>query len=393
MSDDKDYYTRATDIVAFMGVMIVIVVAVIYLFPQIYQGPWWLLKRIEVEIVLQLNALFDRDTVKAAYIIKKELAATAIGDYKFSGMNNSDNALKWSIAWIWGALLVGIGVYRVMRHKEPEYKTWHNVDSLIEVMSQQFRFMSWLTEYNPLEMSGRDLTKSEFRMREKLIPYGTQKGFLEIDGHEYKFHPEQVDQELEYQLGPLHTGKDSWTPNEKVLVLAFATVALGKVFKSGVLPTMFQGMFKKYLRKPKMEAIEILGDISDAFAKKRSFADVYENADRLLELVYKEEEFQKICRQHAFKSTLIRRLLKEARGAAGVLPAAYFSWIALEDRRLFVSLFDEGMPEAGVEVYQIKQHLMEELLKGKAVYNIKRERFIKFCEFYLNNKGYKKARS
>ncbi len=393
MSEDREYYTRATEFIAFIAILVTLFVALLYFFPEIYQGPWWLLKRIEVEFVLTFNALFERDTLKAAYLIKKELAAKPIGEYNFAGMQYADNALKWSSSWIWGPILIALGLFRLFRYREPEYKTWHTVDSLIEVMSKQYRFMAWLTEYNPLEMAGRDLTKTDFRIREKLIPYGERKGFLKIDGHQYTFYPDKVDEELEYQLGPLHTGKDSWTPNEKVLVLAFATVALEKVFKSNSAFTWFYGLFGKVLRKPKMEAVEILGDISEAFAKKRSFEDVYANADSLLEQVYQDEKFQELCRQHAFKSTLIRRLLAEARLAAGVLPAAYFSWIALEDRRLYVSLFDEGMPEAGVEVYQIKQHMMEEQLKKKAVYNIKRERFLKFGEFYLQSKGYKKAKS
>lgn len=399
----EDYQKSAKDSLAQFIIFTGIIVGLVWYFPELYQGPWWLLKKIEVEFVLFFSNLFPIEFVKDTYKINVLLSKYPIGEYNFTGMVNTDNYTQYRIGWVFNLILILIGI-KLIRTNAEKFNKRHDIESLLEVTSRYWRFNRYLLAYNPSKLSKLDLgcPTSNFRVRDKPIQYLVSKGALSLLGNKYSIDKQKLYTDSVNVLGEFYTDLDSLNREELVIFAGLAQIIAGKPYIRG-----FKGLFVElfstvsfiksrdfYKRWAKVKVVEIAvslyGDMSECYNKERDFDEVVAYAKAMAQHAISNPQVVALCNQHAFKRTLLRRLLAEARNNAGVLPASYFGWIAITDRVLFVSMSDEGMGESSAETYAIKNHYMFEVLMQKPVFEVDIERHIQYIDTYMRKKDFTK---
>jgi hypothetical protein len=400
----EDFEKGAKDSLALSIIVVAGVSLLLWKFPEIYQGPWWMLKWLEVEFILTLRDLFSPEYVDAAYKIKQLLAKYPVGDYNFTGMVKTDQYTQWMTGWVFNAVLFIIGL-RIVRRNAEKFNKRHDLESLLEVTSRHWRFNRYLLTHNPSKDTKLDLgcKTSNYRVRDKPIEYLTEKGILTLVGKKYKINRLKLIDDSTEVLGEHYTGIDSFNRDELVVFAGLAMIVSGRPYIGGLkeifLDNFGQNRFlkkwditnnyiKNWSKTPVQVAVELFGDMSECYNNERKFADVEDLARIIALQALESTEIQKICSQHCFKSTLIRRMQFEARASSGVLPSSYFGWIAVNHRTFFVSMSDEGMSESSAEAYAIKNHLMLEMLMEKPVYDVNVDRHIKWIDYYLHQKNY-----
>jgi hypothetical protein len=400
----EDYEKNTKDSLALAFLVVACVCLLLWKLPEIYQGPWWALKWLEVEFIIKFSTLFTPEYVDGAYKIKQLLAKYPVGDYNFSGMVKTDQYTQWFTGWVFHAVLFIIGLKIVGKNSE-KFNKRHDLESLLEATSKHWRFNRYLLTHNPSKDTKLDLgcKTSNYRVRDKPIEYLVEKGILRIVGKKYQINRLKLIDDSNEVLGEHYTGIESFNRDELVVFAGLAMVVSGRPYITWLKKTLLGSLgnikkfkewelTKKYIdewsKTPVQAAVDLFGDMSECYNNERSFADVEELAKIIAAQALQSEKVQEICAQHCFKSTLIRRMFLEARACSGVLPSAYFGWIAVNNRRFFVSMSDEGMSESSAEAYAIKNHLMLEMLMGKPVYEVNVDRHIKWIEYYLKQKNY-----
>lgn len=399
----EDYQKSAKDSLAQFIIFTGLIVGLVWLFPEVYQGPWWLLKKIEVEFVLFFSNLFPPEFVKDTYKIKVLLSKYAIGDYRFSGMLNTDAYTQYRIGWVFNLILILVG-FKLIRTNAEKFNKRHDLESLLEVTSRYWRFNRYLLTYNPSKISKLDLgcPTSNFRVRDKPIEYLVSKEVLSLLGKKYSINKQKLHTDSVNVLGDFYTDVDSFNREELVIFAGLALITGGKPYHrgfKGLLVDLVSNLsiitnrefYKRWVKAKVVEiAVNLYGDMSECYNKERDFDEVEVYAKAMALHAIRNPLVSTLCEQHAFKRTLLRRLLAEARNNAGVLPASYFGWIAITDRVLFVSMSDEGMGESSAETYAIKNHYMFEVLMQKPVFEIDIERHSSYIDSYMRKKDFTK---
>lgn len=392
MSDD--YNVKAKDSIALMVIIVAVIVIVLWKFPELYQGPWWIIKRIEVEIIIFARSLMPQDVVTGAYKIRDLLIEVPIGEFKFKGMVNSDNFTLPYVGWIFNLIIVVMGFTAIRKDVLKIHNKRHDIESILEETSKVWRFNRYLIKHNPLD----DLKliannqSSNFRFRDKPIEYLKRKEIITLNGSKYELsHIKLLDDSI-FVLGEQYTGLNCLNRDELVLMAGLSLIVTSKPFYRGFKGVFYNSPLSKFLKiKGSLKAMDVavglFGDMSECYNDERSFDEVEDYARAILDETLINPKVAEIVSQHAYKSTLLRRMLIEARSSYGVISPAIFGWIAINNRVLFVSLSDEGMAESSVEAYAIANHLKYELLLKRAVFEIDIERFEVWISHYLKNRG------
>ncbi|QIR16509.1 hypothetical protein [Shewanella aestuarii] len=386
--DQNDYEKDAKDTLAIFVILIAGAVALVYFVPETYQLPWYLTKKLEFYLILGIShidvkgVIVSKEMLENAHFINEKLNEIPIGDFYWEGMNNTDKA-TFRYGLVFNFILIGLGAKLALANSE-KYKTRHNLESLLKFTSAKWRTQRYLIKHNPLEVSGYDATKSNFRVRDKPIDYLTKNGVLAFDGDNYAFNRVALQDLYQKQLGPENTGLEGLRDFEKVLFAAFSLVLCCIDIKtqktSGV-------------KESKAQAEELLGDMSFYYNDEYSLKDVMAKANKINAYAIKQDRIKKIMANHAHNTTLLRAMFAQVRKDSGVFAAAMFGFIALEDRVQFVSLFDEGAPESAIETYAIELNLHYEQQTGHKCLMMHTARMEKYIDLYLARAQFNKKKS
>ncbi|MBO1897677.1 hypothetical protein HNW13_018220 [Shewanella sp. BF02_Schw] len=386
--ESKDYEKDAQDTLAIFIIVIGGVFALIYYVPEVYQFPWFIVKKLELYIIMGLSILDINHHIVSIQMaenisfIDEKMSEIPIGDFYWSGMINTDSATTY-FGYIFNVLLIFFGAKLAFANNEVFNKR-HDLESILKVTSQIWRTQRYLIKYNPLEISGYDATKSKFRVRDKPIQYLVDNGVLTFANDDYAINRQSLQDLYRKQLGKEFTSVDNLRDFEKVLFAAFALVLCGVNLKLKKLAKV---------KDAKTEAEKLLGDMSYYYNDEYSLKDVLKSSNKIIKYALKQDVIKALLTNHAYNSTLLRGMFFKVRKASGVFPASVFSFIALEDRSQFVSLFDEGMPESSVETYAISTNCMYELQTNKKCLLIHTTRMEKYIDIYLARSKYTKRKS
>jgi len=385
--ENQDYEKSAKDTLAIFVLLIGGFAALVYFVPEVYQLPWYLTKKVEVYAILLIGyldvggVLVSDELEDNVKFINDKMSEIPIGDYYWSGMRNTDSATV-IFGYIFNLILIFIGAKLAFANNEV-FKTRHNLESIIEVTSRTWRTQRYLIKYNPLELSGYDATKSNYRVRDKPINYLIEHGVLSIKQDDYAINRQALQDLYRKQLGKEFTSVHDMRDFEKVLFAAFSLVLCNVDLK-----------LKKHkkVKDAKRSAEELLGDMSYYYNDEYSLKDVMRSANKIIKYALKQQEIQEILACHAYDTTLLRGMFFRVRKASGVFPAAVFSFIAIEDRLQFVSLFDEGMPESSIESYAIATNCLHELQTSRRCMQMHTVRMEKYIDIYLARSQYTKKK-
>ncbi|GGB65973.1 hypothetical protein GCM10011607_28340 [Shewanella inventionis] len=386
--DNKDYEKEAKDTLSIFLILIAGAVALVYFVPETYQLPWFITKKAEIYLIIGLsyvdlkNVIVSREMLENALFINQKLNEIPIGEFYWEGMNNTDKATHF-FGYVFNVILFGLGAKLAFTNNE-KFKTRHDLESLLKFTSVKWRTQRYLIKHNPLEVSGYDATKSNFRVRDKPIEYLKRNGVLIFDGDNYAFNRVALQEVYQKQLGPENNGIDGLKDFEKVLFAAFSLVLCCIDQKTNKTSGV---------KASKIEAENLLGDLSFYYNDEYSIKDVLSKAKKINNYAVKQEKIQKILANHAHNTTLLRSMLSQVRKQSGVFAAALFGCIALEDRVQFVSLFDEGAPESAVETYAIELNLHYEQQTGRRCLMMHTARMEKYIDIYLARAQYNKKKS
>tara|TARA_R110002033_G_scaffold135713_3_gene175306 strand:+ start:34278 stop:35495 length:1218 start_codon:yes stop_codon:yes gene_type:complete len=386
--ESKDYEKDAQDTLAIFILIIGGVVALLYFVPEVYQLPWFVVKKVELYFIMAIS-FFDANhhiiSVKMAEnvsFIDEKLSEIPIGDFYWSGMNNTDRATLF-FGYIFNVVLIFLGAKLAFANNEVFNKR-HDLESILKVTSQIWRTQRYLIKYNPLEISGYNATKSQFRVRDKPIQYLIDNGVLTFANDDYAINRQSLQDLYRRQLGSEFTSVDNLRDFEKVLFAAFAVVLCSINLKLKKL---------EKVKDAKTEAEKLLGDMSYYYNDEYSLKDVLKSTNKIIKYALKQDVIKILLTKHAYNSTLLRGMFFKVRKASGVFPASVFSFIALEDRAQFVSLFDEGMPESSVETYAISTNCMYEIQTNRKCLIIHTTRMEKYIDIYLARSKYTKKKA
>lgn len=396
----EDVNAKAKDSFAIIVLTVGIVAFILWRFPEIYQASWWIVKKVEIEVLLLFSPFLGEEVTEAAYRIKLLLSEIPIGEFKFAGMLKTDQFTLPYIGWVFNVILIIIGWSIINYNLLKKFTKRHDIESLLDVTSKYWRFNRYLLKYNPSKDTKLNASNSEsnFRFRDKPIDYLTKKEILTLVDKKYKINSSKLLSDSIEVIGKPFTGIDNLNKDELVVLAGLSLVASNKRFVRGFKGLLQTTPVLKSLPQVKMAAskrpmdlaVDLFGDMSECYNNERSFDEVIAHAKAILEITMESPEIKKIVSEHAYTSTLLRRMLIEARGKFGVISASIFGWIAINNRVLFVSMFDEGMAESSAEAYAIANHLRYEMLLKRGVYEIEIERHQSWIEMYLRRKGFSK---
>jgi len=150
------------------------------------------------------------------------------------------------------------------------------------------------------------------------------------------------------QLGPLWKGNESLPPFTRALYAALISFVCADKKTAFKLLEQFNRTWKP--PKKKQVAEMDLSGVDEAISK-------YEN----------REEIQELFEKHAYVTTLMSRLLREAR-SKGRLGSAHFLWLKVIDRELWYALSQEGGQTGWTEAAGVRAHLLAEVSVGSAIH-------------------------
>jgi hypothetical protein len=386
MSEAQDYDRSAKDSIAILVMVFAALFSLIYFLPEFHQGLWFAIKKIEIYAILIISKidvggmLISNQMAENVDFINEKINEIPIGSFKWRGMINTDAATGY-FAYVFNVILILTGLVLALKNKE-EFKTRYDLESLLEITSRTWRTQRYLLKYNPLKISGYDATKSNFRLRDKPVSYLENNNVITFEGNDFFVDKIQLGDVLQKQLGKEFTSVKEMKDFEQVLFAAFALVIcqINKKCKP-----------VKKVAEAKIVSEDLLGDLSYFYNDEFSLSDMMKSVRKINDYALKQDKIKNIVNRHAFDTTLLRGMLAEVRKSAGVYASALFSCIAVEDRVQFVSLFDEGMGESGVEVYAIKQVLMYEMKFNKKCLKADPARAERMIDMYLTRAFYDKA--
>lgn len=167
------------------------------------------------------------------------------------------------------------------------------------------------------------------------------------------------------QLGKPWHGVEALQPYERALFAAF----VAQIGHDGKL------------------ALAIINELAvsarTAFAKKDPALLDAASAAGALERYGNAPEVQKLVRGHYHVRTVLIAVLEAAR-QNGVLPAAWFRWLKMADRRTWYALNDLGLDVASAEAAGIRAHYLAETIAKTAIAEPQVEPAIKGLIEYLN---------
>lgn len=167
------------------------------------------------------------------------------------------------------------------------------------------------------------------------------------------------------QLGKPWQGVEALLPYERALFAAF----VAQIGHDGQL------------------ALAIINELAlsarTAFAKKDPSLLDASSATGALETYGYTPAVQKLVRSHCHVRTVLMAVLEAAR-QNGVLPAAWFRWLKMADRRTWYALNDLGLDVASAEAAGIRAHYLAEAIAKTAIAEPQVEPAVKGLIEYLN---------
>lgn len=373
--------------------------------PAIVAVPWGYYKYAEIGILKNFTIIFSDASIALMNNLHEKLSIAQFSAISYSSIGKVESALFYVYGWFYSALLFCLGI-KLYRRRSKVWKKTHTIESLLESQSKLWRFQRYLIKHNPHNDS-KDVTKGIFRMREKphvfLMKNNVIEGVKDDEGYftgEISFDSEVYANVLTNQIGGAYQGVSSLSIHEKRMFALLGLYFIKSVPLSGFYERWVSAFNKKVFRLsirsiinfmfgwwtwltndnsfiPKklwvMDEFSIVnrrdklfGDIAYAYNDELSFSDIASVVERYSALVAESEGFKAILKEHFFTRTLLRRMLQESR-TIGVLPTDYFGWLKMEDRTLWYTLNDLGLPESSAETHGIKSHYDMEKSTGRAI--------------------------
>jgi hypothetical protein len=373
--------------------------------PKYVAVPWGYYKYAEVGLLKNFTFVFSDSSIELMNNLHSKLKTANFSAINYGVIGKVESALFYVYGWIYSALLFLLGV-KLYRRRTKVWKKVHTIDSLLESQSTLWRFQRYLIKHNPHNDS-KDVTKGVFRMREKphafLMRNNVIDGVKDDEGYytgEISFDSEVYATVLTEQVGKPFQGVSELTLHEKRI---FATLGLYflksvplsgfyehwvSIFNKKVMGISLRSMLNfsfiwwtwlssdnSFISKKRWSMDEfsianrrdkLFGDIAYAYNDEFSFKDVEDVVERYCALIAESEEFKVILKEHFFTRTVLRRMLQESR-TTGVLPTDYFGWLKMEDRTLWYTLNDLGLPESSAETHGVKSHYDMEKSSARAI--------------------------
>jgi hypothetical protein len=396
---------REGETILIVSIMLIIMGWFFYTYPQYFAVPWGYYKYMELSVLKNFTLIFSDESISVMSNVHSKLKVVDFSDIPYSTIGKVENRLFLVYGWVYSALLFLLG-FKLFKKNGKTWKRIHTIETLLESQSKLWRFQRYLLKYNPFNDS-TDVTKGVFRIREKphlyLMRHGVVGGVKDEEGHftgELSFDSIKYQEILTKQIGEPYRGLDNLSVIEKrmfaVLGMHFIKSAPVSGFRERFV-VLFNNKFmgvslrrcvdfsfgwwswlvctktfipKAWFNPKKLSVTErretLYGDIAYAYNDEHSFTDVKNDVDRYCDLIVESEGFKSILKEHFYTRTLLRRMLFESR-SKGVLPTDYFGWLKMEDRVLWYTLNDLGLPESSVETHGVKSHYDMEKATNRAI--------------------------
>lgn len=396
---------RSGESILFGTIFLMLVFWFIIYNPKYVAVPWGCYKYVEVGILKNFTLIFSDSSIELMNKLHNKLEVANFSAISYGAIGKVESALFYVYGWVYSAILMLLGI-KLYKRRSKTWKTTHTIDSLLKSQSTLWRFQRYLIKHNPHNDS-KDVTKGVFRMREKphafLMKNNVIDGVKNEEGEytgEISFDVDVYSRVLTEQVGKPFRGLSDLTVHEKRMFALLGLYFLKNVPLSGFYEHWVGFFNKKYFNLSLRAVInftfgwwswltgdnsfipkklwsmdefsitnrrdKLFGDISYAYNDEYSFADIESMVQRYCELIVEAQGFKDVLKEHFFTRTLLRRMLEETR-TTGVLPTDYFGWLKMEDRTLWYTLNDLGLPESSAETHGVKSHYDMEKSSARAI--------------------------
>lgn len=394
-----------------------------------YDDVWVFLKICEIKFILFFDFLLKENYMKQMTVYLYKLQRLNPDLVTFKQMMKVDSHIQYTIGWIYSFLMLYYGAKIAFRS---EYKTKHDMESLIRDQTKYWRFNRHLLKFNPAKES-LDITEGVYAIRKRPHVFAFDNELLdkvEADDFSeiYTLNKEKAKKVFEQQYGDVFSGYENMTREQRWLVAVFLLFAheqesscwdllgdisysyndenpicldkrnlinkdlavkkakgeWGKLFAR--IRVSFIGipynaiyMFCFYVRKYFYSFYHLID--KDIYFK---LADV--KADAVIVSLGETDISQKAKNSHFYCYGVLRSLLKQAHNF-GVLATGRFNWLKKHNRTLWLMLSEEGMLETSVECAYPRTHYEIELQVGRKLYQPQGWRYIDAFEIFLAEKN------
>lgn len=255
------------------------------------------------------------------------------------------------IRWIVLAVCAYFAYYALFKSPKNDFKTRHNLESLIRTQAKMWPVISPIVNFNPSKHSARSPGStlpdkiplfSEPLSPEEWLSYHRISITNNIPDRE------QVRGALLRQLGPRWQGFDGLPPYILALLAAFALKGVQK----------------------REESDELLGRLAMCWSKEKGFqpsGEVMAEVRKILKDPQIGGKAAAVAQKYAYRTTAVMGVLKWARYMGGVLASAHFLWMRGVDRELWYALNNLGRRSFHTEGAGAIAHYMAEEHAQKAL--------------------------
>ncbi len=275
-------------------------------------------------------------------------------------------AMKY-VKWVFAAFLLGVAYFIMTKSPQFRFKTKHTLQTLMETQAKTWPVISPVIKFNPTKFSSRAPGKPI----PKVLP-----AFAEA------LSPEEW---IAYNQIPLING----APEREAIRRAFIAQLGSKWTGPQNLPPYAQGLFAAFAlknAKKRKESDELLGEIAKHWTIETGLnmpRDLIATINKWIADKSVGGEALKTTDKHAYVTTALLGLLKQARLSGGVLAPATFLWLRAVDRNLWYPLNNLGRQSYHAEASGDMSHFMGELTAGKALVVPRLEQAIDAMNAYL----------
>ncbi|MFV8384178.1 hypothetical protein ACNO5E_08775 [Vibrio parahaemolyticus] len=394
----NDYKSDPFD--PYMWTIILVVVGVFVLFfyfvPPVLVVPWATFRFIESFL---LGWVSDTHMALRTYLMN-----TRWWQISYSTAFSIERGLVFHSTWIYLTFFLK-PCYLIITKKtlRDKLSTRLNLEEIIEQETKVWRYNRWLTKFNPSNESD-SVRKGRFAIRESMYSGLKRTKVLNIDRMQnkvvydenllrkicinqlrYPNHGIEKFSKLQKQIYCIFALRESTLPSintAKIAASARRKQSLCKLIAfipniplklyttwtiQDFLPKTWRNVWTIWDRQQITDnedlRIEYLGDLSCNLIGEIDDSILDYLTNRIVEESIKNERIQKLCEQHAYVETFLRRMLYEAR-SYGKLPPNHFSWLKIKDRGLWYALNDEMLPSMSFEAIGVKSHFEIELESG-----------------------------
>lgn len=386
--------------------LIAVISCLFYFLDELITIPWAAVRFIES--YMWTHVLFflpDIMTLPHAELREKLMTIDSWVDIGYKDAYQFEYSVLFRTTWIYLIPTIKFALLIVLK-KRPldEARTRLNVDELLKVQTETWRFNRYLLKYDPTKAS-LDVQSSVYAVREGILSGLKRTQIMTVDRdtnsicidaeRAHKVFSEQLRHRVDspddiYNMPfiiqflfvvfslreeSLNDVYDA-TEKKKALRKIKALRLLRSINRTFPLPVLNKRIDKR-LAGVEMEyayadydltslmplelsynenvRAQLLGDYSYYLNDEMSLKSIKQKVSSLLPMMLANSKIQSYFKEHAYMETLLRRLIFESR-RFGKMPPSQFTFVKIIDRQLWYALSDEGLPGGAIEAIGVYSH-------------------------------------